>query len=280
MTGATSTVAAEGAAAVAPAVLVGVPEDPAVLVAFTGRAAGNLSLVVGDVDDTIARREAALDALGARLDDLVVAEQVHGAGVATVDRRAAGRGARSAEDVVSGVDALVTSEDGVALAALAADCVPLVLVAPGRAVAAVHAGRRGVTAGVVRAAVAELAAASGLDRDASQVVAFIGPAIGGCCYEVEAAVAHDVAAVVPASAAATTWGTPSLDLPAAVSAQLDELGVGRVERVGGCTRCGSQRWFSHRAATAGTAPAGRHAALVVRRQTAALHLHGTAGPRP
>jgi polyphenol oxidase len=116
-----------------------------------------------------------------------------------------------------------------------------------------------VVAGVVPAALAALAPAG-----AGNVVALVGPAIGGCCYEVEESLASAVAARVPAAAATTTWGTPSLDLPAAVTAQLAAAGVARIERVGGCTRCGSDTWFSHRSATAGTAPAGRQGGIVVR----------------
>ena len=132
---------------------------------------------------------------------------------------------------------------------LVADCVPVVAAShPGRAVGAVHAGRGGVVAGVVPAALAR----PGAD-DAGDVVALIGPAIGGCCYEVPADMAGSGRRQHRARGpATTTWGTPSLDLPAAVTAQLHAAGVARVERLGGCTRCHGDRWFSHRAATCRT----------------------------
>ena len=244
--------------------LVDVAEDPAVRVAFTGRVdergvAANLSLLVGDVAATPAARKAALALVGARPDDAVFMQQVHGGGVATVTTADAGRGARTADSAVPDVDAMVTTAADVALAVLAADCVPVVLVDPHRAVGAVHAGRGGVVAGVVPAAVAALAG-----KSPGEVVALVGPAIGGCCYEVEESLATAVASQVPAAAATTSWGTPSVDLPAAVTAQLQAAGVARVERVGACTRCSGDTWFSHRAATAGAAPAGRHAGIVLR----------------
>lgn len=97
-------------------------------------------------------------------------------------------------------------------------------------------------------------------RRPGEVEARIGPAIGGCCYEVPAELADEVAAAHPAARATTTWGTPALDLPAAVAAQLHEAGVERVERAGVCTRCGGEGWFSHRRDPG----AGRQAGVVVR----------------
>ena len=244
--------------------LIDVGEDPHVRVAFTGRvdergAAANLSLLVGDTAGTPAARAAALALVDAGLDDAVFMQQVHGGSVARVTAADRGRGAHTAASAVPGVDALVTADTDVALVVLAADCVPVVLVDPGAGIAAVHAGRGGVVTGVVPAAVAALA-----PQDPATVVALVGPAIGGCCYEVEAPLAAEVAGLVPAAAATTSWGTPSLDLPAAVTAQLHSAGVARVERVGACTRCSGDTWFSHRATTAEAAPAGRQAGIVVR----------------
>jgi polyphenol oxidase len=242
--------------------LLHVEADPSVRIVFTGRrpppgaGSGNLSLVVGDGD--VARaRTAALALIGASPASAVFAEQVHGGEVAVVTHADAGRGATAYDDAVPGVDALVTRAEDLALAVLAADCVPVVLVAPGSAVAAVHAGRNGVVAGVVGTAVARLGAAKGM-------AAVIGPAIGGCCYEVPADLAAAVATTVPAAQATTSWGTPSLDLPAAVEQQLATAGVTDVQRISVCTRCSHEEFFSHRATTAGQAPAGRQAAIVLR----------------
>ena len=171
-------------------------------------------------------------------------DQVHGADVAEVT----GETPPGAE--LEGVDGLVTSEPGRVLGVAAADCVPVLLAGP-RAVGAVHAGRRGVQAGVVAAAVG--AVPGEVDRAA------VGPAIGGCCYEVPAAMQAEVLEVAPVAEATTTWGTPSLDLPAAVTAVLQERGI-EVVRVGGCTRC-EPGWFSHRA----DPDTGRQLGLVVLR---------------
>ena len=157
---------------------------------------------------------------------------------------------------VRDVDALVTSESERPLVVQVADCVP-VLLAGRDGIAAVHAGRRGVETDVVGATVTQL---RGIDGDPATVRAVIGPAIGGCCYEVPTAMRTSVAAVAPDAAATTTWGTPSVDLRAAVDAQLRAAGVHDVDHLGGCTRC-TPGWFSHRA----DATTGRQIGLIVRR---------------
>ncbi len=252
-------------AGVAAPIVATIPEDPGVTVAFTGRhlhgVAGpaNLSLVVGD-GDVAAARAAALRTVGATPDEAVFMAQVHGGDAAVVTPADRGRGVRSVADAVPAVDALATPALDVALAVLVADSVPVGLVDPGAGVAVAHAGRRGAERGVVAAALRALAPA-----DPGDVVAVVGPAIGGCCYELPGDLVARFAAV-PAAVATTTWGTPSIDVRAVVRAQLAAAGVGRVESLGGCTRCSDGRWFSHRGVADG-AVAGRQAGLVVRRAT-------------
>jgi YfiH family protein len=228
-------------------------EDAATRLGFSGRAHGNVSWTVGGGDVAAARAEL-LGALGLGPGDAVYMGQAHGGRVATVGEGERGRGVHSHEDAVSGVDALVTAEPGLGLVVLVADCVPVLLADPGKAVAAVHAGRGGVAAEVVAGAVAALS------PEPARVVALVGPAIGGCCYEVPEAMASELAAQVPEAAARTSWGSAALDLPRAVHTQLRRAGVTRIRAVGGCTRCQAQRWFSHRAAPAD----GRQAGVIAR----------------
>ncbi|MFP5309309.1 MAG: polyphenol oxidase family protein [Actinomycetes bacterium] len=188
---------------------------------------------------------------------LVLMHQVHGPDVAVVD------GTTPAGAEVRGVDALVTAEPDRPLGVQVADCVPVLLAAhdhDGRAVAVgvAHAGRAGLAAGVVDAAVRALREVGGAD---ARLRAALGPAIGGCCYEVPAALRDEVDAQVPGSAGTTTWGTPALDLPAGVRRRLDELDVDHAGTAGPCTRCHADRFFSHRA----DANAGRQLGVVVLR---------------
>lgn len=126
---------------------------------------------------------------------------------------------------------------------LVADCVPLLLAsADGRLVAAVHAGRRGMLGGVVLRAVEEMAR---LGADPPGISAAIGPRICGRCYEVPEAMRDEAAAVEPACAATTSWGTPGLDVAAGVIAQLRRSGVERIAPGDWCT-AEDERFFSYR----------------------------------
>jgi len=152
-------------------------------------------------------------------------------------------------------DALLTYTPNVAVLVRVADCVPIVLATEDRdTVGVVHAGRKGLVAGVVPAATQIL-----LDRGRGPVTAWVGPHICGRCYELDAATAAEVAEAVP-PAASTTWtGTPAADIGAGVTAQLDELGV-TVHHLGGCT-LEDDRFFSFRR----NSTAQRQGALVVLR---------------
>jgi polyphenol oxidase len=230
-------------------------EDATARLAFTDRAFGNVSLEVGGGDAFGAR--GALPALvGLEPEALVGMEQVHGAAVAHVGK------ADLASGAAPGVDALVSTDSGVALAVLVADCVPVLLAAPGRGVAAVHAGRRGIAAGVVPAAVEALTWATA--TPARSCVAVLGPAIGGCCYELPDPLVDEVARGLPQARSTTSWGAPSLDLPTAARVQLVAAGVDRIERVAACTACEPAVWFSHRASGGGHAAPGRQAGVIAR----------------
>lgn len=207
---------------------------PGVRAGFTTRAGGvsrapydALNLGAGVADDPAA--VAANRGLVARWAGGPVAygTQVHGRAVAVVHVPV---GAADPLASVGEVDALVGTGPGVAVGVLVADCVPVLLAdAQAGLVAAVHAGRRGLVAGVVEAAVEALVDA-GADR--SRLRAAIGPSIAGPSYEVPAELRDEVAAAVPETAATTSWGTPALDLPAGVAAVLGRVGVDDVQRVG------------------------------------------------
>lgn len=158
--------------------------------------------------------------------------QVHGAEVVTVAAPGDGAGARA--------DAAVTAAAGSVLAVHTADCAPVLLRGPGT-LGVVHAGWRGLEAGVIEAAVEAMA-----DLGGAPVDAVLGPCIEGTCYEFgEADAAGLVARYGPEVRCQTTAGRPGLDVPAAVAAACAEMGV-PLRRTGGCTACSSTHW-SHRA---------------------------------
>jgi copper oxidase (laccase) domain-containing protein len=121
----------------------------------------------------------------------------------------------------------------------------VLLAAPGDAgpVAAVaHAGRRGVQAGVVTAT---MAAMRDLGARVEEARAVVGPAVCGACYEVPVEVQAEVVAVAPAALATSRAGTPSLELRAAVLAELGDAGVEDVRVDRACT-LEDVGFYSHR----------------------------------
>ncbi len=167
--------------------------------------------------------------------------QVHGATVLAGRAGACGEG-----------DALVTSEPGLALVVVTADCVPILIAADHR-VAAIHAGWRGLVGGVIPAAVARF-------EEPGRATAWIGPAIGPCCYEVGEEVALPVVErSSPAVRSQGPRGRPHLDLALAAEIALGRSGVGEIRRINVCTACHPSTLESYR--REGSA-AGRNLSLV------------------
>ena len=169
------------------------------------------------------------------IEDLVLARQVHGARLV---RAPLGEGEEA--------DALFTSEPGVAVGVLTADCVPVLLAHEGGAgVAAIHAGWRGSAAAICERAPRELCAALGVR--ARELCAVVGPHIGPCCYEVDAPV-RDAISDGRAFRDSAKPGHYMLDLFALARRQLIAAGIGaeRIWRVGGCTSCDPRGYPSYR----------------------------------
>ena len=172
------------------------------------------------------------------------ARQVHGARVVAVDTPGSSGDA----------DALVTTEAGIALVVLAADCAPIAIVA-GRAVAAVHCGWRGLLAGVVESAVQRVR-----ELGEGPVRAVVGPCISPAHYEFGADALEQVThRMGPAVGARTEAGAPALDLRAGVGVALTAAGVDDRTEVDVCTYASTDH-FSHRR----DGVTGRQALIVTR----------------
>lgn len=233
---------------------------PGVRAGFTTRAGGvsappwdalDLGLNVGDDPAHVRENRARVAAWAGA--PVAWATQVHGRAVHVVDGAAPG-------DTVGDADALVSGLRGTGVGVLVADCVPVLLAdAAAGVVGAVHAGRRGLVAGVLQAAVASMVARG---ADPARVRAAVGPAISGARYEVPEQLQHEVVAVVPETACRTDRGTPGLDLPAGAAAVLRRAGVADVLVTGWCTDS-DDRFFSHRRAQRAGTPTGRSAAVAV-----------------
>jgi purine-nucleoside/S-methyl-5'-thioadenosine phosphorylase / adenosine deaminase len=201
-------------------------------------------------------REATLAAVEPAAPPVAALRQLHSARVVSVDvGGSAGDG-----------DALMTARPGLALSVITADCVPVLIALKasdgGDRIAAVHAGWRGIVAGVVPAALAVLrgTTTTAPSADETPSVAWIGPSIGACCYEVGPDVAE---AVVAASGAEVAHpgpaGKPHLDVALAAELQLRRAGIADVRRLGPCTRCHPELLWSYRREGA---KAGRNIAYI------------------
>jgi YfiH family protein len=225
-----------------------------VVAAFSGRAGArgtppydglNLSLHVGDDPRAVLRNRRRLaTVLGLAGMPWATVRQVHAARVVSVRRDRLGAGPPEARPRLAEADGLVTGDAGVVLAVFAADCVPVLLADPDAGVvAAVHAGWRGLAAGVIEQGVAALAAMGGHPASA---VALVGPAIGACCYEVGAEVAEVVVGRYPAAAAGSGQGHLAVDTTAAAVEALQRAGLGEVRAARECTSHQPERFFSYR----------------------------------
>jgi len=224
--------------------------------AFTDRAGGvssgvyaglNLGGHVGDAPDAVREnRTRVADAIDVQVDRLVFMDQCHGADVAVITEK---------PDGPLVVDGVVTGEPDLALAVLVADCTPILL-ADARAgvIGAVHAGRPGMTKGVVPQAISAMR-----DLGATQITAVVGPSVCGRCYEVPLAMREDAAVVSPESRAVTWTGTPAIDVAAGVVAQLRGVGVDDITWVPGCAREDASLFSYRRDGTT-----GRFAGVIVR----------------
>ncbi len=190
----------------------------------------------GDDPEAVAANRAALVGWFNLPSAPVFLRQVHGTGVLDLDR--------GPPDAPIEADALVCHTPGRVGAILSADCLPIVIAAPeSLGYAAVHAGWRGLAAGVIEAALAALAAAP------SRCMAWIGPAISAARYEVDAIVrsafvgddANAAAAFKPVRA-----GHWHCDLQALARARLARAGLSRVAASDWCTFCDVERLHSYR----------------------------------
>jgi YfiH family protein len=180
----------------------------------------NLGILTDDDQRHVTENRARLaQRLG--LERVVWGRQVHGTDLHVWDGEGGDR---------PDADGHLTTVPGLGLLVIVADCLPLALVAPGRA-AMLHCGWRGLAGGIVERALAEF------DEPPA---AAIGPGIGRCCYEVGDEVLDAFAELDGVA------DGRMLDLRAVARAKLEGAGVTRIEDVDLCTSCRSDLFFSHR----------------------------------
>jgi polyphenol oxidase len=206
----------------------------------------NLGFGTGDSRACVLQNRARFgQAVGFDPDYLMILRQVHGNRVIVLTE---------ASDLprVRGTpgDGLITNRSHLPLAVITADCFPVVLTVPSLpAVGILHAGRKGTAARVVPAAIAVMC--NEFDLSAQAVFAAIGPGIGRCCYEVDAASAEPFLTQFAADVAVYRPSRPGrlyLDLQQAILLQLCAAGVPstQVWSANLCTACHPEWFYSYR----------------------------------
>ena len=218
-------------------------ELPGARAVFTTRRGGhstgpyaslNLGRLTDDDPEAVERNRSLVESrVGGRL---AMIRQVHGSRVLRPELLSSSPGA-DPHAVLEEADGQLTTQAGIVPMVLTADCLPIAVAGAG-AVAVVHAGWRGLAAGVIAEAVRglrEFVAKPPLD-------AAIGPGAGACCYEV----GEEVHAHFQSVGSEARRGR-NLDLKAIARRQLEQAGVRNVFDAGLCTICSPDSlFFSHR----------------------------------
>jgi YfiH family protein len=167
--------------------------------------------------------------------------QVHGDEIVVVD---------SISSDTPTCDGLITTKSNLPLAVMVADCIPLLLISK-EAVAAIHVGRAGLVNQIALKAVHMMRTIGAID-----IHAVLGPSICGACYEVPFQMQQEVIQQHPRAFATTRKGTPGLDLPKALIADLVSTGI--TYEASPICNYEDQMYFSHRRQN----PTGRFAGVV------------------
>jgi YfiH family protein len=175
---------------------------------------------------------------------IVTVNQVHGDAIVSVDEK-------NYQDVKSvQADAIITNTPGIAIGVETADCVPVLLLDPARrAIAAIHAGWRGMAKKIIQKTAAKMQSQFG--SDLTRMIAAIGPAIGPECYEVDEPVMGPMRDAFPFWREVTSprkAGRWSLDLVKTGRLELARIGLEEknVHALGLCTSCRKDLFYSFR----------------------------------
>lgn len=232
-----------------------------------GEADGNIGMgTPRDKADAWQMRQLWAEAIGVDAETIVTGGQIHEATVLRVTAQDAAKGSRDGIPHLGIGDGLMTDAPNVTLLTLHADCQPILVVDPKRpAIAAVHAGWRGTVKNIAGAVVAAMG--STYDSQPENLLVYLGPALAGCCAEMGPEVTalwRETAArfdIDPEVALSKPGERAHFDAPEANRRLLLAAGV-RAEHIDvspECTRCDTERWFSHRGHGPG---AGREGAFI------------------
>lgn len=161
----------------------GLPSEHNLIIAFSGRKHGNMSLYYGETSEALNNRRIFLSNLGIDYRDLVCARQVHGDSIRYVTQSDKGSGANSYGGSIADTDGFVTDQKNIPIAVFTADCLSLFIYDPNvPAIGLVHCGWRSSRARITSRAVRLMQ--EKFNTNPKNLYAGFGSSIRGCCYEV------------------------------------------------------------------------------------------------
>lgn len=234
-------------------------KERSVFIAFTNRKGGssngpynslNFSFNVDDNPENVEiNRLITARNMGFNNEKFTLGKQVHGNNVVLIDEKKVGQGACSHQSAIDSTDCLVTSIKSTAVAVLTADCLPVILIdETGQKVAVVHCGWRGLASKIIYGALRHF--------NPGETLAFLGPAIGECCYEV----GKEVVLALDEPVNANQKYKISLEKIAVKQLKNNGVNQNNIYRSSLCTACNSDKFFSYRSSGGLT---GRQAAIAV-----------------
>ena len=243
-----------------------------VRIAFTTRHGGtslgpysslNLAMGIGDEEETVLKNRSRLfAALRTQEIPCIVPTQVHGDTVVSITESTPEALATAQKTAAAGADAVTVMVRDTSVLLCYADCVPVIIVSPSGAFAVVHAGWRGVLNGVCRRALEVMMTSSDekCDQDYSLYNIYVGPHIHDECFEVEPGLTKSFLETFGMSCLSDE---KHVDLYEALRVDLLNAGIvaNRMSRVGLCTACHNEDFFSYRYEKG---VCGRHGAFAVR----------------
>jgi len=187
-----------------------------------------------------------LESIGITNNDLYLVNQVHGDKIFILDDS----GLVNSEVVKKSADALLTDIPGKPIGVFTADCLPILIYDPRlKVIGAIHAGRRGSEQNILLKVVREMNRVYG--SRPKELIAGIGPAIGGCCYEVEEACIQPFRKMLPDDTHWCRSGLPGkyfLDLIAVNKMEGEKAGLlqENIFSIDQCTCCSTRNLYSYR----------------------------------
>lgn len=212
------------------------------VIAFSSRIQGNMSLAYGDTAHALDNRKNFLSSLDIDYRDLICAQQVHASNIEYVREGEMGKGALLNETSIKATDAFITDKKNVPVAVFTADCLSVFLydsLTP--AIGLVHAGWRSSKENITDKAIKLMR--KQFNTKPCDLRVILGPAMRSCCFEV----AGDFSKIFPKEVSRRD-GRYYLDLAAANKSEILGNGVKEVNIIdsGICTFCGNNQFFSFR----------------------------------